>query len=57
MHAAAWKGYADIVQLLLAKGKVCAEFIWSLLALKNSLYQIMPFEMVGRIIVLFQNRV
>lgn len=50
MHAAAWKGYADIVQLLLAKGKVYAEFISSLLSLKNRLHQIIPFEIVGRII-------
>jgi ankyrin repeat protein len=51
LHAAAWKGYADIVQLLLEKGKVCVEFIWLLLALKNRPYQIIPFEIVGKTIV------
>ena len=27
LHAAAWKGYADIVQLLLAKGKACLVYL------------------------------
>lgn len=49
MHAAAWKGYADIVQLLLAKGKVCAQFLWFSLTVKNRLRPIIPFEIGERV--------